>query len=361
MQRSEVITELDDRAQLDFILAMRKRWSDTLYPALRAEYEAAIAADDPPATATADQAISVVRQLPLYPWFSWMERGQQKMMWRAISDVVARRWPELRPQLEDVPASPLGSLTLDPDLVLPEWYTAFDIHLQPGGVWSDDPSAFVYEEGAKIVMLRENDEYLFHRLLVETALPDRDFERIVDVGCGFGKSTRPFAEAYPDAEVWGLDLAAPCLKLAHVKAERLGKAIHFKHADSRATGFADASVDLVTGTMVLHEMPPVAVKETIAEAARILRPGGVMRFLEFAMTGDPFRDATVYEHGERNNEPFMPMLFDADTEGFCAAAGLKSARWIAFDERGGGANSGGWGDRDDWHFPWAVLAAEKPE
>jgi SAM-dependent methyltransferase len=358
MKGSEVITALDDRVRLDFILALRKRWSDTLYPALRREYEATVDPDDPPENGA--EAIPVVRSLPLYPWFSWVERGQQKMMWRAISDAVALRWPALREELDEVPDETVGSLTLDADLDLPRYYTAYDIHIQPGGVWSDDTSAFVYEEGAMIVMLRENDEYLFHRLLIETAVPQGNYARIVDVGCGFGKSTRPFVDAFPAAEIWGLDLSRPCLRLAHTQAERLGKAIHYKQADARATGFPDAHVDLVTGTMVLHEMPPSAVRETIAEAARILRPGGVLRFLEFATTGDPFRDATVYEHGERNNEPFMPLLFDADVEGFCAGAGLKNARWIPFDERGGGARTG-WGDRDDWHFPWAVLAAEKPE
>jgi SAM-dependent methyltransferase len=356
MRGSQAVRPLDDRARLEFILTLRKRWADTLYPALRTEYEAAVDPAAPPTSGA--EAIPVMRQLPLYPWFSWTERGQQKMMWRAISEVVAGCWPQLRTQLET--ASRLGSLTLDPHLALPRWYTAYDIHIQPGGLWSDDTAAFVYEEGAKIVMLRENDEYLFHRLLVSTAVPPRDYARIVDVGCGFGKSTRPFVQAFPHAEVYGLDLAAPCLKLAHAQAERLGRPIHFKQADSRDTGFADASVDLVTGTMVLHEMPPGAVKETIAEAARILRPGGIIRFLEFATTGDPFRDATVYEHGERNNEPFMPMLFDADVADFCLAAGLKGPRWMPFDERGGGVHTG-WGVRDEWHFPWAVLAAEKPE
>lgn len=360
MGHSDLLTGFDDRAQLDFVLALRKRWADTLYPALRAEYEAVTATATGAPPSSAQEAIPVVRELPLYPWFSWMERGQQKMLWRRVSEAVARQWPELQARLDEVGDASGGSLTLDPDLELPDWYTAFDIHIQPGGVWSDDVSAFVYEEGAKIVMLRENDEYLFHRLLVETAVPDRPYRRIVDVGCGFGKSTRPFAEAYPEAEVWGVDLSAPCLKLAHAQTERTGRAIHFRQADSRATGFADGSADLVTGTMVLHEMPPSAVKETIAEAARVLRPGGVLRFLEFATTGDPFRDATNYEHGERNNEPFMPMLFDADVEGFCAAAGLKGARWLPFDERGGGV-ADGWGQRDEWHFPWAVLAAEKPE
>ncbi len=356
----DAIRTLDDRSQLDFVLGLRKRWSGTLYPALRREFESETAArglevDDP------KQAMPVMHDLPLYPWFSWMERGQQKMMWRAVSDAVERHWPELRAQIEQLPDSPKGGLELDPELELPDWYTAYDIHVQPGGVWSDDSSAFVYEEGAKVVMLRENDEYLFHRLLVETAVPAGPHERIVDVGCGFGKSTRPFADIFPEAEVWGLDLSAPCLKLAHVQAEQLDKRIYFRQADARSTGFDGDSVDVVSGTMVLHEMPPEAVRDVLMESARILRPGGVVRFLEFAVTGDAFRDATVYEHGDRNNEPFIPMLFDADVEGFCREAGLVNPRWLPFDERGRGVDIEDRPERDEWHFPWAVLAAEKPE
>jgi SAM-dependent methyltransferase len=352
--------DLDTQARLDFVLALRKRWADTMYPALRAEYEAEVRASgaEPEGVAT---AIPLMRRTAMHPWFSWMERCQQKMMWRTVAEEVAASWDERSPALEPPAGEPIGSLELDPDLELPRWYTAFDIHLQPGGVWSDDASALVYEEGAKIVMLRENDEYLFHRLLVDTAVPPGPHERIVDLGCGFGKSTRPFAEAFPEAEVWGIDLAGPCLKLAHAQAERLGRAIRYRQADARSTGLSDGSADVVTGTMVLHEMPAAAVRDVIAESARLLKPGGAIRFLEFAMTGDPFRDATVYEHGDRNNEPFIPVLFDSDVEGFCAEAGLKGARWLPFDERGGGARPGTWGERDEWHFPWAVLAAEKPE
>lgn len=359
MDMPSTATGFDDRAAMDFVLTLRKRWADVLYPALEREYDDVVTRTGRTPHDGPD-AIPVVRELPLYPWFSWMERGQQKMMWRAVSDDVERRWDELSQQLSDVPAVPAGSLTLDPDLELPTWYTAYDIHLQPGGVWSDDTSAFVYEQGAQIVMLRDNDEYKFHTLFTETAVPQGPHQRIADLGCGFGKSTRPFADAFPDAEVWGVDLSAPVLKLAHATAERMGKAIRFKQADSRHTGLEAGTFDVVAGTMVLHEMPPAAVAETIQEAARLLRPGGAMRFLEFATTGDAFRDATVYEHGERNNEPFMPALFDADVLGMCEQAGLSAARWTPFDERERGMSPQGWGERMEWHFPWAVLSAEKP-
>ena len=160
-------------------------------------------------------------------------------------------------------------------------------------------------------------------------------------------------------EIIGVDLAAPGLKLAHAEAEAEGLPIHFRQEDGRHVGLPDASVDLVTGTMILHEMPQTAIVEAIEEAARLLKPGGVIRFLEFQPTGDPARDATVYEHAERNNEPYFRALFATDLIKECERLGLKDAKWVAFDERTDGLSPKGWPERADWHFPWCVLQATK--
>jgi ubiquinone/menaquinone biosynthesis C-methylase UbiE len=348
---------LDERSAVDFILGLRKRWADTVYPALVGEFESA----GQPVETVVD-AERQLHQLSLYPWFSHLERVQQKMLWKLAGDAVLRRRKELLDQLADLPAERRGSLELDANLRLPDWYTEYDIHIQPGGFFSNDLSAYVYEFGARIVMLRDNDGYKFHRLFAETALPDVPAaSRVVDIGCGFGKSTRPLVAKYPAAQIIGLDLAPPGLRLAHAEAEASGLAIHYRQADGRATGLEAASCDVVTGTMVLHEMPSEAIREVIEEAARLLKPGSALRFLEFQLTGDPLRDATVYEHAERNNEPFFRHLFASDVLQMCAQAGLTAASWTPFDERSHGVRPEGWGDRDEWHFPWAVLAATKPE
>ncbi len=209
-------------------------------------------------------------------------------------------------------------------------------------------------------MLRDNDGYKFHKLFANTALPDLPPNaRVVDIACGFGKSTRPLVSRYPGAEIIGVDLAAPGLKLAHAEAEAEGLPIHFRQEDGRHVGLPDAYVDLVTGTMILHEMPQSAIVEAIEEAARLLKPGGVIRFLEFQPTGDPARDATVYEHAERNNEPYFRALFATDLIKECERLGLKDAKWVAFDERSDGLSPQGWPERADWHFPWCVLHATK--
>jgi ubiquinone/menaquinone biosynthesis C-methylase UbiE len=341
---------IETRAKLDFVLTLRRRWADTLYPAMRAEYDQA-----GHVAATAKEARPQVQALASYPWFAWAERNAQKALWRAVQDAVAEDPPP-------PPANP-GPATVEPDpaLVLPAWYTDFDIHIQPGGVWRNDYSAETYELGAKLVMLGVNDDYTFHRAFTETAIPQRAYRRIVDLGCGFGKSTWPLKRAYPDAEVIGIDLALPCLRKAAAKASAQALAIRFVQADCAATQLPDASVDLVTSTMLIHEIPRPHLVATLKECARILAPGGLLRFLDFTRTGDAFRDLAMIEHGERNNEPFMPGLLAADVPALCREAGLADAQWVAFDERGKGRlEKAEWPKRPEWHFPWAVLEAAKP-
>jgi ubiquinone/menaquinone biosynthesis C-methylase UbiE len=334
---------LEDRAALDFVLAMRRRWADVVYPAMRDQFEAS-GANDPAA----------MQGLPAYDWFAWMERGSQKMLWRATTDAVVTQAPEALPE---GPAT----VALDEDLVLPDWYTDWDIHVQPGGVWSSETAARVYELGAKLVMMGENDDYRFHHLFVETAVPKRAYARILDMGCGFGKSTWPMKQAFPDAEVIGVDLSGPCLTLAATRASERGLAVSFVQADAADTGLEAGTFDLVTSTMLIHEVPLETLAAMFREAARLLRPGGLLRFLDFQPTGDGFRDLTIVEHGARNNEPFLPPMMAADLPAMAGAAGLVKAGWTAFDERGAGRLEGlSWPARREWHFPWAVFEAEMP-
>lgn len=340
-----------DRARLDFVLELRRRWADTVYPVLAADATAAAAAPDP----------RTIRDQSVYPWFAWLERGSQKMLWRAVRQAVHADPAGSEPRAaEPTAAEPLGRLVLDPSVPLPDWYTDVDIHIQPGGIWASDDAARVYELGAQLVMLGANDDFAFHELFTRTAIPAGEYRRIVDLGCGFGKSTRPLKRTYPDAEVVGVDLAAPCLRLAHHQAERHGLAIDFWQRDCRDTRLPDASCDLVTATMLVHELPESALDATIEEAARVLAPGGLLRILDFQLTGEPVRDLAIREHGARNNEPYLEAMFDADVPAMCASAGLIAARWVAFDERGTGRlDALRWPPRAEWHFPWAVLEAQR--
>ena len=53
----------------------------------------------------------------------------------------------------------------------------------------------------------------------------------------------------------------------------------FKHAAAEQTGLRDSCVDLVSICLVMHELPRHATQAVIAEAFRILRPGGTFAIM----------------------------------------------------------------------------------
>jgi hypothetical protein len=93
----------------------------------------------------------------------------------------------------------------------------------------------------------------------------------------------------------------------------------------------------------------------------MLRPGGLLAVLDFAHTGDQFRDFVMDGHGARNNEPYMQHLFRTDVSRLLTELGFREPEVLPFDERGGGLREdGSWPERDEWHFPWVVIRATCP-
>ena len=238
-------------------------------------------------------------------------------------------------------------------------YTDLDI-LCSRRVWSDDRRHASMSWAPGWLMLGDNDDFEFHLLLPRPRCRSRlSLHR--RSGLRFGKSTSPLKQKNPQAEVIGIDLSAPCLRLAVRRANARGLRIHFRQAGATATGLASGSADLVTSTMLLHELPLDVLPGLFDEAARLLAPGGALRFLDFHYTGDEFRDLAMTEHGTRNNEPYLAPMMAADIAAMARSAGLCAVRWRAFDERGPGLlEKLEWPARSEWHFPWAVLEAEKP-
>ena len=144
-------------------------------------------------------ALALSSNLPAYPLFQWLERNTQKMMWRRLEAMIRPRAAELELASNARRRNRWAASSSIRTSALPDYYAHTEFHIQPGGVWSGAANAFVYELGARVVMMGQNDDYRFHRLFVETAIPRQDYRAILDLGCGFGKSTRPFVDAFPQA------------------------------------------------------------------------------------------------------------------------------------------------------------------
>ncbi len=350
-------------AAQSFLLGAKTYWTKRIFPAVRAEYEARVARQGT-RPATAADARRLMADSTLYAYYAWLERHLQRYKYSGRYGLQAWHAQD-RARLEAALAAPLppGLLELAADLDLPRYYTGTDIHQHPGGVWSDPVAGFVYERGARsttpLAGARHAD---LHDRLTDLALRAAPgARRILDLGCGFGKSTRPFYERAPDAAIEAIDLAAPCLKLAaRTAAEADARNVRFRQADAAATGCPDASFDLVTSTMLLHEMPPPVVERTLAEAARVLKPGGKMVHLDFLPQAQPRGDAFArfihYGHGRRNNEPYMEPLAEMDLVATLGRLGFENVEIRAFEEADGALAP----DYESWRFPWTVIVAEKP-
>ncbi|MDG2321355.1 MAG: class I SAM-dependent methyltransferase [Rhodospirillaceae bacterium] len=346
---------MDERAFAagqDFLLAAKTFWTTTMYRELRDT--AAVRA---PQAETMAHVAEVLEKTVLYQSFAWLERHLQRMKYAGRYGLMPYH-RERRAALLNTVSGDEAALELDPDLALPAYYTGVDIHQQPGGVWRDDIAALAYERGARSTtpMLGTAHKDLHDRftdIAVEQGAP----EKVLDMGCGFGKSTQPFAQRFPDASIEAVDLSAPCVSLAaHTTQKNQAKNVRFRQMDACATDYDDESFDLVTSTMVIHEMPPKTIDAMLDEAYRVLEPGGRMVHLDFYCLPDAFRQFIYYGHARRNNEPYMPLLAETDLADVLARKGFTDIEIAPFQEASGvdmDAN-------DAWRFPWTVIAATKP-
>ena len=97
---------------------------------------------------------------------------------------------------------------------------------------------------------------------------------VVDLGSGTGLSTRAWADRAD--EVVGVE-ASPEMR-AQAEAATSAENVRFVHAYAQATGLPDGEADIVTCSQALHWMEP---EPTFAEAARILRPGGIFAAYDY--------------------------------------------------------------------------------
>ena len=130
-------------------------------------------------------------------------------------------------------------LDLQPDLELPRYYTGVDIHQHPGGVWSRDEAGLVYEHGARSTTPLLGAAHAdLHSRFTDHIAGELSPSSVLDMGCGFGKSTLPFATRFAGARVEAVDLSEPCLRVAAQSAhEAKVPNVHFSQRDAAKTGF----------------------------------------------------------------------------------------------------------------------------
>ncbi len=120
---------------------------------------------------------------------------------------------------------------------------------------------------------------LWRRFLVSRLPPGG---RVLDVATGTGLvASELLRRGY---QVTGVDQSAEMLAVAR---RRLAGAVDLVEASAESLPFADGSFDHLTVTYLLRYLDDP--RATVAELARVVRPGGVMASLEFGVPNGPAR------------------------------------------------------------------------
>jgi ubiquinone/menaquinone biosynthesis C-methylase UbiE/DNA-binding transcriptional ArsR family regulator len=114
---------------------------------------------------------------------------------------------------------------------------------------------------------------------MDEALGEGPFERLVDLGTGTGRILELFGSRAK--KVLGFDLNHDMLAYARMKLERAGLSqAQVRHGDLYNVPLPDEAADAVVLHQVLHFLDDPA--SAVAEAARVLAPGGKLLVVDFA-------------------------------------------------------------------------------
>jgi SAM-dependent methyltransferase len=148
-------------------------------------------------------------------------------------------------------------------------------------------------------------------------------ERVLDIGVGPGLLAVELASAVgPDGFVAGIDVSESMLELA--RGRSYDAPIELTTASATSLPFTDRAFDAVVSTQVLEYVPEI--DEALAEAARVLKPGGRLLILDTDWDSIVWRNSdhermrrvlTVWD--EHLADPHLPRTL----RGSLAAAGFE--------------------------------------
>ncbi|MDA7840754.1 class I SAM-dependent methyltransferase [Luminiphilus sp.] len=331
-------TSHDELARQHFVRSFKEHLVTDLHPGLKTVYEkrakGKFVAEHQREPETIQEVGQVMKQDSHYQAWSSLLRTSQEMMWSSAQIPVQRAIQELATQAAQSPA--VGSLRLNPDLQIPAYHTAVDIHCQPGGyhteyIENDVAQGAIYDRAVYIYAMGQmgvNNADMGDSTVAWLKQQHPEFKptRILDMGCAVGHSTLPYVSGFEDAEVHAIDVAAPMLRYAHARASSMGLPVHFSQQNAETIDFEDNSFDLVVSHILLHETSSAAIKNIIRECHRVLKPGGMMLHVETPPYEgmEPFDTFLFDWDSENNNEPFWRKSHLLDLEALAKDSGFQN-------------------------------------
>ena len=207
---------------------------------------------------------------------------------------------------------------------LPRYYLQ-NFHYQTDGYLSDH-SAELYDHqvevlfgGAADAMRRQALVPLHHHFRTRRTTE----ARLLDVASGTGRFLTFVKDNYPRLDVTALDLSPNYL----AQARRLlapWSRTHVVQAAAESIPAPDSSFDAVTCIYLFHELPRKVRAAAAAEMARVLKPDGILVFVETVQKGDrPDYDGLLELFPIGFHEPYYADYVRQDLDELFTGAGLE--------------------------------------
>lgn len=277
---------------------------------------------------------------PTFQVFSALRLNAQELSWTSVMDGVERALPEMIETAREAarlnPAG--GSVKTDPNFKPPAYVADVDVHHIPGSftaeLTKDDVAVgAVAHFGTKVftggLAYRKDNpgdvaQTVAHYLKYK--YPDFKPRRILDCGTTGGKNLAPYLDVYPDAELYGIDVAASGLRYGHAQWEFRGKPLHFSQQNAEATSFPDGYFDLIVSCFFFHEIPLSVTKKVLRENYRLLSKGGRLAHQELPPNCevDPYYAFYLDWDNYYNYEPDYAEYRAQVPKKLCADAGFNA-------------------------------------
>jgi SAM-dependent methyltransferase len=315
----------DEAARGRFVSGMRSLILNDLAADMKAAYDRrAVPAWErshgaPPQSSA--EAHKAMRGDPAFNIYSAMRVQAQKMVWASVAESVERE----AERLGAAARAAGGKVALNPTLDVPKNVGAIEVHLMPGSYTRGGDSleaGAVYDRGLAVFSMglmgaNLDDIGLSMSSYIRLKYPDFAPQRILDTGTTIGHNTLPWKQTYPDGAA---------------RAAMQGQNVQFVQMCADKLDYPDASFDLVWSSMFLHELSKKQRATALAEAYRVLKPGGLMLHMELPPNAEMSAFDGFYLDWDSwyNEEPYYKGFRDEKPPELCAAAGFAPTDYFQF-------------------------------
>lgn len=178
---------------------------------------------------------------------------------------------------------------------------------EPDLVMSDPDQVAAYSYAGRVDGVM-SAAYLYHSAAISQVI--QGGSSVLDLGCGPATQLAQVAALNPEISFLGVDLSDTMIASGRNYVAELGlNNVSFQHEDiTRLEGVADASVDAVMSTVVLHHLPTRQhLDDCFRQISRVLKPGGSVYLTDFGRLKS-LRSVLYFAYMNAKDQPHLFLL-----------------------------------------------------